>query len=97
MARAMADGGHSAELWLRAQAPLRGVFRRLAQAGATEARFAVAAFAGTKGLWIDQLRSCGTGPRSYYTSASMVVPDGFPRNTESTATGISEQALTPCS
>ncbi len=49
------------------------------------------------GIMLDQLRFCGTGPRSYYTSASMVVPDGFPQNTESIATGIGEQALTPCS
>ncbi|HEX3615848.1 MAG TPA: hypothetical protein VHU61_04900 [Solirubrobacteraceae bacterium] len=48
------------------------------------------------GLMLDQLRSCGTKPGSYYTSASMDVPDGFPQNTESTATAISEQALTPC-
>ena len=47
------------------------------------------------GITIDQLRSCGTG-RSYYTYASMLVPAGFPQNTEATATAISEQALTPC-
>jgi hypothetical protein len=45
MARAMADGENSAELWLRAQAPLRGVFLWPAQAaaGAAEARYAVTA------------------------------------------------------
>jgi hypothetical protein len=48
------------------------------------------------GIMLDQLRSCGTKPSSYYTSASMVVPDGLPQNTESTATAIGEQALTPC-
>ncbi len=48
------------------------------------------------GLMLDQLRTCGTKPTSYYTSVSMDVPDGFPENTESTATGIGEQALTPC-
>jgi hypothetical protein len=47
------------------------------------------------GIMLDQLRSCGSKP-FYYTSASMVVPDGFPQNTESTATAIGEQALTPC-
>lgn len=48
------------------------------------------------GIMLDQLRSCGTKPSSYYTSASMDVPDGFPQSTESTATAIGEQALTPC-
>lgn len=48
------------------------------------------------GILLDQLRSCGTKPSSYYTSAYMAVPDGFPQNTESTATAIGEQALTPC-
>ena len=47
------------------------------------------------GITLDQLRSCSP-KRSYYTYASMLVPDGFPQNTESTAYGISEQALTPC-
>jgi hypothetical protein len=46
------------------------------------------------GIMLDQLRSCGT--HSYYTYASMLVPGGFPANTESTSFGISEQALTPC-
>jgi hypothetical protein len=44
---------------------------------------------------LDQLRSCGT-KRSYYTYASMLVPAGFPQNTESTAYGIGELALSPC-
>lgn len=48
------------------------------------------------GIMLDQLESCGTRARSYYTSADMAVPAGFPQNTESTATGIGEQALTPC-
>jgi hypothetical protein len=47
------------------------------------------------GITLDQLRSCGM-KRSYYTYASMLVPAGFPQNTQSTAYGISEQALTPC-
>jgi hypothetical protein len=45
---------------------------------------------------LDQLRSCGTKSYSYYTYASMLAPAGFPANTESTADGESEQALTPC-
>jgi hypothetical protein len=49
------------------------------------------------GIMLDQLRTCGSKPTSYYTAASMDVPDGFPQNTESTATAIGEQALTPCS
>jgi hypothetical protein len=47
------------------------------------------------GITLDQLRSCNL-KRSYYTYASMLVPAGFPQNTESTAYAISEQALTPC-
>jgi hypothetical protein len=47
------------------------------------------------GIMLDELRSCGT--RSYYTTVVMAAPAGFPANTQSTATGMSEQALTPCS
>jgi hypothetical protein len=46
------------------------------------------------GIMIDELRSCGT--RTYYTSAAMVVPAGYPANAESTSVATSEQALTPC-
>jgi hypothetical protein len=46
------------------------------------------------GIMIDQVRSCGN--RTYYTYASMLVPAGYPENTESTSVGTSEQALTPC-
>ncbi len=46
------------------------------------------------GIMLDQVRSCGA--HSYYTYASMLVPAGYPANTESTSGGISEQALTPC-
>lgn len=47
------------------------------------------------GIMLDKLQSCG-GNRFYYTSANMVAPAGFPQNTESTAVGMGEQALTPC-
>jgi hypothetical protein len=47
------------------------------------------------GVMLDQLRSCGT--RSYYTMAVMLAPAGYPANSQATATGESEQALTPCS
>ena len=43
------------------------------------------------GIMLDQLRSCGTQSHSYYTYASMLVPAGFPANTESTAYGESER------
>lgn len=46
------------------------------------------------GITVDGLRSCDG--HSYYTYASMLAPAGFPANTESTATGESQQALTPC-
>jgi hypothetical protein len=46
------------------------------------------------GIVLYELRSCGT--RSYYTMAAMFAPAGFPANSESTAIGESEQALTPC-
>jgi hypothetical protein len=46
------------------------------------------------GIMLDELRSCGT--HVYYTSAAMLVPAGYPANTESTSVATSEQALTPC-
>jgi hypothetical protein len=46
------------------------------------------------GIMIDELRSCGTP--TYYTSAAMAVPAGYPVNTESSSVATSEQALTPC-
>jgi hypothetical protein len=48
------------------------------------------------GIMLDQLRSCSTGAKSYYTSANMVVPAGYPENSDSTSYGIGEQALAPC-
>jgi hypothetical protein len=43
---------------------------------------------------LDQLLFCDN--RNYYTSASMLVPAGYPENPEWTSNGTSEQALTPC-
>jgi hypothetical protein len=47
------------------------------------------------GIMLDQVRSCGA-KRAYYTYASMLVPAGFPQNTQSMSYGTSEQALTAC-
>jgi hypothetical protein len=46
------------------------------------------------GVMLDQLRLCGT--RSYYTMAVMLAPAGYPANSQATATGETDQALTPC-
>ena len=46
------------------------------------------------GVMLVQLRSCGT--RSYYTMAVMLAPAGYPANSQATATGETDQALTPC-
>jgi hypothetical protein len=48
------------------------------------------------GIMLDQLRSCSTQAKSYYTSANVVVPAGYPENADSTSYAIGEQALTPC-